>query len=105
MAAAETAGAPGYVLEPHQVILMPLVSEKNTHLMERRNTYTFKVHRSATKEQIKSAIETLFEVRVDVVRTLNRPGKEKRFKFRKGFTPGYKRAYVTLHGDDRITLF
>ncbi len=92
-------------LAPHQVLVAPKISEKNTHLAERRNTYVFKVHMHATKEQIKSAIEAVFEVGVVAVRTQVRKGKERRFKNKVGMTSDAKLAMVTLQEDDRIQLF
>lgn len=95
----------GLKLEPHQVVLRPLITEKGTHLIERHNTYTFQVHPQATKSQILSAVQELFEVRVEKVRTQIRRGKQRRYKGRIGQTSAWKKAIVTLHDDDRIQLF
>ncbi len=65
----------GPVLEPYQVIVRPLITEKATHVSERDNAYTFEVNPLATKTEIKTAIETLFDVKVMGVRTQNRRGK------------------------------
>lgn len=92
-------------LAPHQVIDRPLITEKGTHLVERHNAYTFKVHPSATKEQIKHAIEALFEVKVADIRTQTRKGKQRRFKGRMGQTSAWKKAIVKLAEDDRIAFF
>ena len=54
----------GPVLEPYQVVIRPLITEKATHLSERHNAYTFEVNPLATKTEIKEAIETLFNVKV-----------------------------------------
>src|SRR5260370_32537988 len=62
-------------LEPHQVILRPLVTEKGTHQFTRHNAYPFQVNLWANKDQIKTAVEELFNVRVRKVRTQNRLGK------------------------------
>ena len=56
----------GPKLEPHQVILQPLVTEKGTHQFTRHNAYPFQVNLWATKDQIKSAVEELFNVRVSI---------------------------------------
>jgi large subunit ribosomal protein L23 len=92
-------------LEPHQVILKPLVTEKGTHQFTRHNAYSFQVNQWATKEQIKSAVEELFNVRVSKVRTQNRIGKKRRYRFRVGHLPNWKKAIVTLHEEDRIEFF
>src|SRR5213080_3333743 len=95
----------GPKLEPHQVILQPLVTEKGTHQFTRHNAYPFQVNLWATKDQIKSAVEELFNVRVEKVRTQNRLGKKRRYRFRVGRLPNWKKAIVTLHGEDRIEFF
>ena len=96
----------GFKLEDHQVIVRPIVSEKGTHLAERHNTYCFEVHTQATKAEIKRAVEHLFEVKVLDVRTQLRKGKPKRFKKQKEYMlPNWKKAYVLLSEEHRITLF
>ncbi|QDU60162.1 50S ribosomal protein L23 [Planctomycetes bacterium Pan216] len=95
----------GPALEPHQVLVRPIITEKGTHLVERRNTYAFEVHPLADKGQIRQAVEQLFSVSVTSVRTQNRIGKTRRFKGRKGRTAGWKKAYVTLSDADRISMF
>ena len=62
-------GEPGLDLRPYQVILRPLVTEKGTHQSTRYNAYAFQVNPLATKDQIKAAVEELFNVRVEGVRT------------------------------------
>jgi len=89
----------------HQIVVAPMVSEKVTHLVERRNTYGFQVHPEATKHQIKEAVEKLFDVAVVQVRTQVYRGKRRRFKTGYGMTATWKKAYVTLSEKDRITLF
>ncbi len=92
----------GVRLEPHQVLIKPLVTEKGVHRATRNNQYAFKVHSSATKTDVKQAVELLFDVKVDKVRTQNRKGKSRRYRFRVGQTSVWKKALVTLAGDDRI---
>ncbi|MBY0526722.1 MAG: 50S ribosomal protein L23 [Gemmataceae bacterium] len=92
-------------LEPHQVVLRPLVTEKGTHQFTRHNAYTFEVNLWATKEQIKHAVEELFTVHVEKVRTQMHAGKKRRYRFRLGRLPNWKKAIVTLHGEDRIEFF
>ncbi len=91
-------------LEPHQVILRPLVTEKGVYKSETANHYTFEVNPLATKTEIKSAVELLFNVTVEKVATQNRKGKPRRFKMRMGQTGGMKRAIVRLKGDDKIAF-
>jgi large subunit ribosomal protein L23 len=92
--------------DPREVILRPVVSEKSYGLLD-GSAYTFVVHPDANKIEIRQAVESIFNVRVSKVNTLNRKGKRKRN--RRSFTFGKrsdtKRAVVTLIGDDRIDLF
>src|SRR5438132_851477 len=62
-------------LEPHQIILRPLVTEKGMHRSSRYNAYAFEVSRMATKHDVRRAVEELFNVKVIHVHTLNRKGK------------------------------
>ena len=98
-------GKPGLELKPYQVILRPLVTEKGTHQSTRYNAYTFQVNPIATKTQIKAAIEELFHVKVEGVRTQVRLGKKRRFRQAMGQLPTWKKAIVTLSGDDKIEFF
>lgn len=104
-AAQDTDKTTGVVLEPHQVLLRPLVTEKTTHAAERYNVYCFEVAPSATKTQIRAAVEEMFEVRVLGVRTQTRLGKSRRYKMRFGRTKDWKKAIVELHEEDRINLY
>ena len=79
----------------YDVILSPVITEKATLLSE-ENKVVFKVSRTATKPQIKMAVEKLFDVKVTAVNTLVRKGKEKRFRGRVGFQSDVKKAIVTL---------
>jgi large subunit ribosomal protein L23 len=111
---------PALRLEPYQVVLRPIITEKATHqanpperyekddegkIKTRPPAYTFEVNPKATKDQIKHAIETLFQVEVDDVRTQNRRGKLRRYRAKAGRTRGSKKAIVTLKGDFRIDFF
>ena len=98
-------GLPGLDLRPHQVILRPLVTEKGTHQSTRYNAYTFQVNPIATKTQIKAAVEELFTVKVEAVRTQIREGKKRRFRQSMGQLPTWKKAVVTLSADDKIEFF
>ncbi|MDR1480869.1 MAG: 50S ribosomal protein L23 [Planctomycetaceae bacterium] len=89
-------------LEPYQVILKPVVTEKGYDHAEHRNIYTFEVNGLANKQQIKKAVEFLFEVKVLDVRTQKRRGKKRRVRRTIGKTATTKRALVRLHEDDKI---
>ena len=86
------------------LIRRPIVTEKATIQLE-ENKYTFEVDPHATKDDIKAAIEDLFDVKVIQVNTHNPPRKKKRTGRFVGFKPHYKRALVTLAPGDSITLF
>lgn len=92
-------------LEPHQVVIKPLVTEKGVHKSTRNNAYSFEVNRLATKLDIRTAIEKLFDVKVVKVATQNRKGKTRRTKFRLGRTADWKKAIVTLDDEHRIDFF
>jgi large subunit ribosomal protein L23 len=82
-----------------------MITEKATFAAERYNAYTFQVNPLATKSEIKHAVETLFDVKVVDVRTINRAGKKRRYKTRVGMTSGYKKAVVQLSEDYRIDFY
>ena len=92
-------------LEPHQIVLQPLITEKGTHQFTRHNAYPFQVNLWANKLQIKAAVEELFNVRVTKVRTQQRLGKKRRYRFRIGQLPNWKKAIVRLHPEDKIEFF
>lgn len=97
--------AKGPHLEPHQVILRPLVTEKVVLLSALYNQYAFEVNPLATKSMIRHAIETLYDVKVDKVATQTRRGKTRRYRFKFGKTKGWKRAVVRLMPDYKIELY
>jgi large subunit ribosomal protein L23 len=86
------------------LVRRPIITEKATLLLE-HNQYTFEVAPKATKPEIKAAIETLFDVKVVGVSTLNPPRKQRRVGKFMGYRPLYKRAIVTLAPGDSIALF
>ncbi|MDQ3752629.1 MAG: 50S ribosomal protein L23 [Actinomycetota bacterium] len=90
--------------DPRDVILAPVVSEKSYELLD-QNAYTFRVHPRANKTEIRQAVESIWDVRVLNVNTLNRKGKVKRFRLKTGRRPDSKRAIVKLAEGDRIDLF
>jgi large subunit ribosomal protein L23 len=87
----------------YDVILSPVITEKATMASE-NNQVVFKVARTATKPQIKEAVEKLFEVKVEAVNTLVRKGKVKRFRGRIGEQSDVKKAIVTLAEGHKIDV-
>jgi large subunit ribosomal protein L23 len=86
------------------VIIAPVVSEKSYGLMD-EGRYTFVVHPSANKTEIKQAVESIFGVKVRSVNTMNRKGKQKRFGLVMGQRKNQKRAIVTLAAGEEIDIF
>ena len=89
---------------PRDIIKKPVVTEKSTALLE-ENKYTFIVDPRANKIEIRKAVEELFNVKVDEVRTMRVKGKFKRVRNRWGKTPEVKKAIVTLKQGSKIQLF
>jgi|694.fasta_scaffold06055_11 large subunit ribosomal protein L23 len=93
-------------LDPHQVIVAPLVTEKMNAMSESTRTYAFQVNPWATKPEIKRAAEILFGVSVAHVRTMNCRGKARAYRSRMGRLANWKKAYVTLDAESKpIELF
>ena len=78
------------------VIRAPRVSEKTARLQEVSNQYVFEVATNATKSDVKSAVEQLFNVKVEAVNVLNVKGKIKSFRSREGRRGDWRKAYVRL---------
>jgi len=87
----------------YDVIIAPVITEKATIASE-RNQVTFKVRRTATKPQIKEAVEKLFDVKVKSVNTLIRKGKVRTFRGSPGRQSDVKKAIVTLEEGHRIDV-
>ena len=105
MAPNTTSGVTSRTFTDHRdVLLSPVISEKSYGLLD-ENKYTFLVHPSANKTQIKIAVEKVFGVRVEGVNTLNRGGKRKRTRTGFGKRKDTKRAIVTVKAGDRIDIF
>src|SRR5688572_2148423 len=92
-------------LRAYQVILRPLVTEKGMHRSTRNNQYAFEVDPAASKEDIRHAVEDLFNVKVEKVRTQTRRGKPRKHRFKQGMTKAWKKAIVTLNAEHRIDFF
>lgn len=86
----------------YQVIRYPHVSEKTARVQADSNQYVFEVSRDATRDEIRQAVEGLFEVDVEQVRTLNVKGKTRSFRFRPGRQKNWKKAYVRIRQGQAI---
>jgi large subunit ribosomal protein L23 len=89
----------------HHVIKGPVITEKLDKAREQLRQYSFIVDRQATKHDVSRAVETLFKVNVEGVRTLVVRGKTKRIGRSMGKRPNFKKAIVTLKEGDKIELF
>ena len=91
-------------MNSRQVILRPVISEKSYALLA-ANKYTFRVHERSNKTQVRQAVEDIFGVRVEGVRTAWVKPKPKRRGYSSGKRRQWKKAIVTLHPEDSIELF
>lgn len=90
---------------PHDIIIKPIITEKSMDDMA-YGKYTFQVDKRTTKSEVKKAIETIFDVKVDKVSTMNIIGKVKRQGVNSGKRPDWKKAIVKLKDDSkRIEFF
>ena len=92
-------------MEPRKIIHRFLVTEKSSLMREAGSMYAFAVDKRANKYQIKDAVQILFSVEVESVRTMVMPGKVKRLGRFEGKTSVWKKAIVTLKGDQQISEF
>ncbi len=92
-------------MDPHQIIIRPVISEKSYNLIETDGQYTFQVDRRANKNQIKRAVQKAFDVSVAKVNTVNVKSKPKRQGLTRGRTATWKKAVVKLAEGERIELF
>lgn len=88
-----------------RVIASPIITEKGTLVNEQGNQFVFRVRRDASKRDIRRAVETMFKVKVEQVRTLNYLGKMRRVGRWQGQRADWKKAYVTLAEGQRIDFF
>jgi large subunit ribosomal protein L23 len=91
--------------ELHRTIVGPVVTEKSSAAYAARKEYAFRVHREATKPQIRTAIESLFKVTVTDVRTIVVRAKQRSQGRHVGRRPSWKKAIVTLKEGDAIQVF
>lgn len=88
------------------IIIMPIITEKSMAGVANEKKYTFKVDKKATKIQIAKAVEEIFGVKVSKVNTVNVRGRMRRQGRFEGYTPSWKKAYVTLtEGSKTIEFF
>ena len=92
-------------MTPQQIIIRPVLTEKTSELEQVNNQYTFEVHRQANKIEIRKAVEIVFGVRVDKVRTMVVRGDIRRVGRFYGKTRQWKKAVVTLHPNDSIDFY
>jgi len=103
-------------MDIYHTIIRPLVTEKGTHQSQiaheatrsqraRGGAYSFEVHPDANKAQIRQAIEKIYNVRVQTVRTATRKGKPRRYRQAMGKTRSWKKAVVVLQPEHHIDLF
>ncbi|HKD92379.1 MAG TPA: 50S ribosomal protein L23 [Terriglobales bacterium] len=86
----------------YQIIRRPLITEKGLAVKETQGTLVFQVAPTATKTEIKEAVQAIFKVKVDSVRTANFPGKERRRGKFAGYRPDWKKAYVRLKSGEKM---
>lgn len=93
------------MIDPRDIIIRPILTEKSLRLQKEANAYVFEVRRDANKPQIKKAVEDLFKVKVVKVSTINLKGKPRRRYRAIGRTRSFKKAVVFLKEGDTIRLF
>ena len=91
--------------DTYRAVIRPLLTEKSSAAFAARKEYSFVTQPWATKPQIKEAIERLFDVRVQRVRTLQQRSKRRTMGKTQGRRPRWKKAYVTLQEGDSIEVF
>ena len=92
--------------DPYQIIIRPIITEKSTQLKEANREVCFEVSRHANKTEIKKAVEQLFKVKVEAVKTQIKVGKWRRVGRNKGQTKTWKKANVKLRqGEKMIEYF
>ena len=92
-------------MTPTEIVQGPVITEKGTLVNEQANQVIFRVHVHANKVEIRHAVETLFKVKVEKVRTTRQLGKLRRVGRHLGRRPNWKKAYITLAEGSRIDFF
>lgn len=88
--------------DPHQIILKPVITEKSTALKNKNREVCFEVAPGANKTEIKKAVEQLFKVKVETVRTMNKVGKWRRVGRSQGKRKDWKKVYVKLKAGEKM---
>lgn len=88
----------------YTILRAPRVTEKTARVGEQGNQYVFEVDPSATKAEVRDAVEQLFDVNVESVRVVNVKGKQKAFRMRPGKRSDWKKAYVRVQQGQVIDL-
>jgi large subunit ribosomal protein L23 len=86
----------------YQIIRRPVITEKGLGIKETEGTLVFEVAAQATKTEVKEAVQSIFKVKVDTVRTANYQGKERRRGKFSGYRPDWKKAYVKLKSGEKM---
>src|SRR6266700_1298926 len=86
----------------YQIIRKPVITEKGLSAKENEGTLVFHVAAQATKTEVKEAVQRIFKVKVDSVRTANFVGKERRRGKFTGYRPDWKKAYVKLKAGEKM---
>lgn len=89
---------------PYDIVRRPRITEKSAALASTGERVVFEVHPRANKLEIKNAVEKLFDVKVEAVRTINSMGKVKRVRLDSGRQAAWKKAYVTLKAGSSINV-
>ena len=92
-------------MDDYNIIVKPLVTEQGMHFANAKGAYSFEVNKKANKIQIRNAIERIYNVKVDEVRTANYKGKPRTRGRTTGLTASWKKAVVVLKPDFHIDLF
>ena len=89
----------------YEILRRPVITEKGLAIKENENTLVFQVAKQATKTEIKEAVQSIFKVKVDSVRTANYPGKERRRGRFAGYRPDWKKAFVKLREGEKMVEY
>jgi len=92
-------------VDPYDILIAPLVTEKSTMLREAHNQIAFRVSSRANKAEIKKAVESALKVKVESVNIVNVSGKRKRMGKFEGRKPSWKKGIVTLKAGEKVDLF
>lgn len=91
-------------MNPYEVVIEPLVTEKGMKRVEHHNSYTFRVQQKAGKISIKEAVEKIYNVKVSKVNVMSVRGKQRRVRYKTGMTRSWKKAVVRLQEGYSINL-